>query len=163
MGVVPIAKAHQTAKEEGLDLVEVAPTADPPVCRVLDYGKYKYDQTKKDKKARKGQKGLLKEVRFRPKIEEHDLQAKLRKVRALLQQGNKVMLSVRFRGREIVYPEHGWKVLQRVAGELKGEASVSSQPSKNSRNIALTLTPTTSQKTEESKKDAKAQDTQGSE
>lgn len=160
---MPVAKAQQTAKEEGLDLVEVAPTADPPVCRVLDYGKYKYDQTKKDKKARKGQKGLLKEVRFRPKIEEHDLQAKIRKVRALLQQGNKVMLSVRFRGREIVYPDLGWKVLQRVAGELKGEATASSQPSKNNRNIALTLTPVASQKTEESKKDAKAQDTQGSE
>jgi translation initiation factor IF-3 len=150
------------ARDESLDVVEVAPTADPPVCRLLDYGKYKYEQTKKEKKTRKGQKGLLKEVRFRPKIEEHDLQAKIRKTRALLQQGNKVMLSVRFRGREIVYPELGWKVLQRVAGELKGEATAASQPSKNNRNIALTLSPISSRKTEESNKHAEAQDTQGS-
>jgi len=110
------------------------------VCRLLDYGKYKYEQTKKERRAKKSQKvGLLKEVRFRPKIEEHDLQAKIRTVRKLLEEGNKVKVLVRFRGREVIYPELGWKVLKKVAEALKEEAVASNQPTKNPRSIALTL------------------------
>ena len=103
LGILPIFEALQIARERGLDLVEIAPTASPPVCRLLDYGKYKYEQTKKERKVRKSQRvGLLREVRFRPKIEEHDLQAKIRTVKKLLEEGNKVRVRVRFRGREVI-------------------------------------------------------------
>lgn len=136
--------------------MEVAPTASPPVCRLLDYGKYKYEQTKKEKRKKRGQRGLLREVRFRPKIEEHDLQAKIRKVRELLEEGNKVRVSVRFRGREIIYPELGWKVLQKVAEALKEEAVASDHPVKDARNIALTLSPIPARRSKEAKLDAKA-------
>jgi len=160
VGTLPTSKALQLARERELDLVMVAPNTQPPVCRLLDYGKYKYDQIKKDKKVRKGQKGLLREVRLRPKIEEHDLQAKINKTRELLAEGNKVKITVRFRGREIVYPELGWQVLKRVAEALKDEAVASSQPSKDARNIALTLAPVATKKTrEEATEDAKAEDT----
>ena len=159
---MPTQKALQLAREQELDLVMVAPNSEPPVCRLLDYGKYKYEQIKKDKKAHKGQKGLLREVRLRPKIEEHDLQAKIKKTRELLEEGNKVKITVRFRGREIVYPELGWQVLKRVAEALKDEAVASSQPSKDARNIALTLAPVSAKKHHEEKHDAKTEDSQGS-
>jgi len=145
------------AREHDLDLVEVAPTANPPVCRLLDYGKYKYEQTKKERKAKKSRKvGLLKEVRFRPKIEEHDLQAKIRTVRKLLEEGNKVKVLVRFRGREVIYPELGWKVLKKVAEALKEEAVASDHPVKDQRSIAITLSASSARKSIKVKSDAKA-------
>jgi translation initiation factor IF-3 len=162
VGTLPIAKALQLAQEQELDLVMVAPNSAPPVCRLLDYGKNRYEQMKKEKKSHKGQKGLLREVRLRPKIEEHDLLAKIKKARELLAEGNKVKISVRFRGREVVYPELGWQVLKRVAEALKDEALASSQPSKDARNIALTLAPVAAKKTQEAKQDAKTENTQGS-
>ena len=163
LGSLPTSKALQIARERDLDLVMVAPNSVPPVCRLLDYGKYKYEQLKKDKKVRKGQKGLLREVRLRPKIEEHDLQAKISKTRELLAEGNKVKITVRFRGREIVYPELGWQVLKRVAEALKDEAMASSQPSKDARNIALTLAPLAPKNAQEDgKEDAEVEDTQRS-
>lgn len=155
--MLPLSKALQIALEHELDLVEVAPTASPPVCRLIDYGKYKYEQTKKERGKKRGQKAsLLREVRFRPKIEEHDLQAKLRKVRELLEGGNKVRVLVRFRGREVVYPELGWNVLRKVAESLKEEAVAADHPSKDKRHIALTLFPISARKPEEAKSDAKA-------
>lgn len=157
MGVLPLPKALQIASEHELDLVEVAPTASPPVCRLVDYSKYKYEQAKKKRKGKRGQKAsLLREVRFRPKIEEHDLQAKIRKVRELLEGGSKVRVLVRFRGREVIYPELGWKVLRKVAESLKEEAVASDHPSKDKRHIALTLFPISARKPEEAKSDAKA-------
>ena len=158
MGILPLQRASQIAQEHGLDLVEVSPTASPPVCRILDYGRYKYEQLKKERKAKKGQKGLLKELRLRPKIEEHDLQAKIRTARKLLEEGNKLRLIVRFRGREIVYPELGWKVLQKVSEALKELATVSNHPIADKTNIALTLSPIATRKSTEAKTDAKAQD-----
>lgn len=155
--MLPLSKALQIALEHELDLVEVAPTASPPVCRLIDYGKYRYEQTKKERRKKRGQKAsLLREVRFRPKIEEHDLQAKLRKVRELLEGGNKVRVLVRFRGREVVYPELGWNVLRKVAESLKEEAVAADHPSKDKRHIALTLFPISARKPEEAKSDAKA-------
>jgi len=137
--VVPLPKALQIAYERGLDLVQVASTMSPPVCRLLDYGKYKYEQTKKERKAKRGQRvGLLKEVRFRPKIEEHDLQAKIKTTKKLLEEGNKVKLMLRFRGREIIYPELGWKVLRKVA-EASQELAVVSSSVNDQRSIALIL------------------------
>lgn len=162
MGTLLIAKALQVAQERELDLVMVAPNSVPPVCRLVDYGKFKYEQLKKEKKGRKSQKGLLREVRLRPKIEEHDLQDKIRKTRELLTEGNKVKITVRFRGREIVYPELGWQVLKRVAEALKDDAIATSQPSKDARNIALTLAPLPSKKTQEAKQNAETEDSQGS-
>ena len=129
--------------------------ANPPVCRLLDYGKYKYEQSKKERRAKRSQKvGLLKEVRLRPKIEEHDLQAKIRTTKKLLEQGNKVKLVLRFRGREIVYPELGWKVLREVAEASKDIAVVSSSTN-DQRSIALVLSPVSLKKTKETETDAK--------
>jgi translation initiation factor IF-3 len=146
----------QVAQERGLDLVEVSPTVIPPVCRLLDYGKYKYEQSKKERRVKKSQKvGLLKEVRFRPKIEEHDLQAKIRTIRKLLEEGSKVRVLVGFRGREVIYPELGWKVLQRVAEALKEEAIASDHLVKDKRHITLTLSPSFAKKSTGVKSDAK--------
>jgi translation initiation factor IF-3 len=157
LGVVPVQKALQIAYESGLDLVQVASTTTPPVCRLLDYGKYKYEQTKKERKAKKGKKvGLLKEVRLRPKIEEHDLLAKIRTTRKLLEEGNKVKLMLRFRGREIIYPELGWKVLRKVAEASQGIAVVSNSVHEGN-NIALVLSPVSQRKSKEKETDAKTQ------
>ncbi len=154
---MPLYRALQIAEEHDLDLVAVAPTAVPPVCRLLDYGKYKYEQTKKERKAKKGQRvGLLREVRLRPKIEEHDLQAKVRTIRKLLDEGNKVRLVIRFRGRENIYPELGWKVLRKVTEALKEASVASDHPVTNPRSIALTLSPLPTKKTKEVTSDAKA-------
>ncbi len=156
MGILPRLEALKAAQERGLDLVEIAPSATPPVCRLLDYGKYRYEQAKKERKVKKGQKiGVLKEVRFRPKIEDHDLQAKIRTVRKLLAEGSKVKISVRFRGREIIYPEMGWKVLKRVAEALKEEAIASNQPVKDRRSIALTFSAPSTKKSTKVESNAK--------
>ncbi len=159
MGVVPLLRALQIAQEHGFDLVAVSPTTVPPVCRLLDYGRYKYEQTKKERKQKKSLKvGLLKEVRLRPKIEEHDLQAKIRTVRKLLEEGSKIRLVVRFRGREVIYPESGWRVLRRVSDALKEVAVVSDHPARDARNIALTLSPLPTKGVKETKKNAETQD-----
>lgn len=159
---MPLQRALQIAQERGFDLVAIAPKATPPVCRVLDYGKYKYEQTKKERKAKQGQKAtLLREVRFRPQIDEHDLQVKIEKAKELLEGGNKVRIWLRFRGREIIYPEHGWKVLQKVAETLKEIATVSN-PINDARNIALVLTPVPARKSKEAKTNAKTQNSQRS-
>lgn len=154
---MPIQKAMQIAFERGLDLVQVASTMSPPVCRLLDYGKYKYEQTKKERKAKKGQRvGLLKEVRLRPKIEEHDLQAKIKTTKKLLEEGNKVRLFLRFRGREVIYPELGWGVLRKVAEALKEVAVVTSSTNEE-RTIALVLSPASQKKYKETVTDAKTE------
>ena len=154
LGVVPLQKALQIAYERDLDLVQVASTATPPVCRILDYGKYKYEQTKKERKVKRGQRvGLLREVRFRPKIEEHDLQAKIRTTKKLLEEGNKVKAVLRFRGREVVYPELGWKVLRKVTEALK-EVAVVSNSVNDARTIAVVLSPVSLKKPKETGTDA---------
>jgi len=153
--VVPLQKALQIAYEHGLDLVQVASTMSPPVCRILDYGKYKYEQTKKERKAKRGQKiGLLKEVRLRPKIEEHDLQAKIKTTKKLLEEGNKVRLVLRFRGREVIYPELGWNVLRKVA-EASREMAVISNSVNDERSIAVVLSPVSQKKPKETGTNAK--------
>jgi translation initiation factor IF-3 len=142
IGIVPIQKALQAANEAGLDLVEVSPTAVPPVCRIMDYGKYKYDQTKKERKSRHSQKGgLLKEVRIRPRVGIHDLETKIKTARRLLEEGDKVKITVMFRGREISHPELGVKALQQVAEGLKDIAGIDGSPSLDGRFIHVVLTP----------------------
>jgi len=142
LGVMPLAKALQIARERSFDLVEVAPTAVPPVCRLLDYGKYKYEQAKKERKVRKGQKiGLLKEIRLRPRIKEHDLNAKINIMKKLLEDGDKVKVFVIFRGREVTHPEHGWRILKKVAEDLKGIGIIDGSPVVEDTNMSLTVLP----------------------
>lgn len=140
--MLPLEKALQVAREQGLDLVEVAPTSVPPVCRLLDYGRFRYEQTKKERKARKSQRsGLLKEIRVRPRVKDHDLETKIKVARKLLADGDKVRVFVVFRGREITHPELGLKVLQKVADDLKDVATLDGSPSLDGRIMNLVLTP----------------------
>lgn len=142
LGVMILVQAREVAKSQGLDLVEVAPTAIPPVCRMLDYGKYKYEQAKKEREARKGQKlALVREIRLRPKIGDHDFNSKARSARKLLDQGDKVKVVVMFRGREITHPELGWQLLQRMAETVKDVASVEGQPLMEERRMNIVLVP----------------------
>jgi len=142
VGVLPIEKAQQMANEKGLDLVEVAPTATPPVCRILDYGKYRYEQTKKEKKVRSGQRsGLLKEIRVRPQVKDHDLGIKINLAKKFILEGDKVRVFVVFRGRQMVHPELGIRVLQKVAADLKGIAQLDGQPVHEGRIMSLILSP----------------------
>jgi len=147
LGIMPLYRAREVARENNLDIVEVAPTAMPPVCRLMDYGKYKYEQTKKEREARKSQKvSLLREVRLRPKIDNHDFEAKTRSVRKLLGDGNKVRVTVMFRGREVTHPEIGLRLLQRMAESLEGAASVEKQPLMDGRRMTMILSSTAIQK-----------------
>lgn len=130
------------ARERGLDLVEVAPNANPPVCRILDYGKFKYEQAKKEREAHKHQKqATLREVRFKPKIGTHDVDFKTKVVKKLLEGGDKVKVSVMFRGREITHPEIGRELLLRISGNLKDAAVVERQPSMEGRFMNMYLAP----------------------
>jgi len=147
LGVMPLSQARETARKHNLDLVEVAPTAVPPVCRLLDYGKYKYEQAKKEQEARKNQKvSLLREVRLRPKIGDHDFEAKARIAKKLLANGDKVKVTIMFRGREITHPELGWKLLQRMIESLKDVASLERQAVTEGRRMDIILAPAATQK-----------------
>ena len=149
LGIMPLYQALEIARGHNLDLVEVAATAVPPVCRLLDYGKYKYEQNKKEREARKSQKvSLLREVRLRPKIGNHDFEAKARLARKLLNEGDKVNVAILFRGREITHPEIGQRLLQRMAESLKEVASVDRQPLMDGRRMNIILSPTVTHKTE---------------
>lgn len=141
LGVMPVKKALDIAKEHGLDLVEVAGGSSPSVCRILDYGRYRYEQTKKERKARQGQRSGLKEIRIRPRVQEHDLETKIRLAKRLLQEGDKVKLNVVFRGREITHPELGLRALQKVTDGLKDVAGIDGSPSLEGRMMNLVLTP----------------------
>ena len=142
VGVVPLREALALAEERGLDLVEVAPNAVPPVCRVLDYGKYRYEQTKKEREARKHQKQAeLKEVRLKPKTDDHDLDIKAKQARKFLLAGDKVKFTVRFRGREMAHPDIGREMLERIAEELRDVATVEQRPLMEGRALSLMLAP----------------------
>ena len=142
LGVMPTIKALQIAMEQNLDLVEVASTSEPPVCRLLDYGRYRYEQTKKQRKGRQGQRAsLLKEIRIKPRVQEHDLETKIRLARRMLEEGDKVRVFVVFRGREITHPELGLKALQKVAEGLKNVAGFDGSPSMEGRIMSLVLSP----------------------
>jgi translation initiation factor IF-3 len=154
LGVMPLLQAREVARNHSLDLVEVAPTAVPPVCRLLDYGKYKYQQAKKERGAKKGQRAsLVREVRLRPKIGDHDFEAKVRSAKKLLGEGDKVKVTVMFRGREITHPELGWKLLQRMAESLKEESSVEGQPLLSGRRMNVVLVPSVAVKTKKAKEE----------
>ena len=147
LGIMPLSQALETARKHSLDLVEVAATATPPVCRLLDYGKYKYEQAKKEREARRSQKvSLLREVRLRPKIGNHDFEAKARSARKLLDGGDKVKVTILFRGREVTHPEIGLKLLQRMAESLNEVASLERQPAMDGKRMSIILAPAVIQK-----------------
>jgi len=140
---MPVAQALGVAREADLDLVEVAPNADPPVCRVLDYGKYKYEQSKKERDAHKHQHHVvLREVRFKTKIDAHDVGFKARTAEKLLREGDKVKVSVMFRGREITHPQIGRDLLDGIYERLKEVAAVERPPTMEGRFMSMILTPT---------------------
>jgi translation initiation factor IF-3 len=142
LGIVPIETARQLAQERELDLVEVAPQAQPPVCRLMDYGRYKFEQLKKDKEARREHNVIvMKEMKLRPKISEHDFQTKFGYVRNFLGEGDKVKLTIMFRGREMVHQEFGRKLLDRMAEELKEVAAIERNPLVEGRNMTMILSP----------------------
>lgn len=143
MGVIPFPDAMTRAREAGLDLVEVDANGNPPVCRLLDYGKWKYEQAKKERDARKHQRGtMVHEVRLRPRTGQHDIDLKVRTVERLLAEGDKVKLSVMFRGREMSHPEVGQDVLDRALARLGEVASVEKPPGMEGRFLSVILTPT---------------------
>lgn len=142
MGVLPLDEALKLAQERELDLVEVAPNSVPPVCRLLDYGKFRYLQTKREREARRTRKTTeLAEVRFRPRIGAHDLDSKVGKIRELLDEGTKVRVSVMFRGREITHPELGVKILRNVAETLKDVSKLQRAPAMEGRYMVIHLSP----------------------
>lgn len=142
-GIIPIDQALEMARESGTDLVEIAPNANPPVCKILDYGKYKFEQEKRLKESRKKQKQLrLKEIRMQPKIEKHDLAFKSKHVQEFLDEGNKVKVTIRFRGRELAHTELGRVVLDKVLENLEeGSFSVDRTPAMEGRFMSMILAP----------------------
>ena len=142
VGILPIEQALSMAEELGLDLVEVAPMARPPVCRIMDYGKFKYEEQRKAREARKKQHQIqLKEVKMRPGIEEHDFEFKTRHARRFLEEGNKVKVTMMFRGRQMAHPEIGRQVLENVMKELSDVSKVEMNPTMEARSMSMVLVP----------------------
>lgn len=140
--VVSAAEALEFAREADLDLVEVAPQSDPPVCRVMDYGKFKYEQDKKQREARKQQKTIeIKEIRLRPKTTDHHKLFKIRDAKRWLEEGKKVKVRIRFRGREITYPEIARELLDSIAEELEEFAEIEQRPNMEGRTMLMVLAP----------------------
>lgn len=142
IGIISTREAMDMARERDLDLVEVAPNATPPVCRLMDYGKFRYEQTKKEREARKNQKQVeLKEIRLKPRTDTHDLQVKANNARRFLEDGHKVKFSVRFRGREIAHPEIGREMLEQLAEDLREYAAVDQRPQLEGKAFSMILSP----------------------
>jgi len=142
VGIVPIARAQQIATDANLDLVEVAPDARPPVVRIMDYGKWRYEQEQKAKQARKHQSQIvIKEIKFRPKIDPHDYATKKGHVERFLRHRDKVKITIMFRGRELLHPERGEAILLRLAEELSDIALIESRPNLDGRNMVMMLSP----------------------
>jgi len=142
LGVISLTDALAEAAKAGLDLVEVSPTAAPPVCRIMDYGKFRYQQSKKVQVSKKSQTVIqVKEIRLRPKTEEHDLEVKVKHVRKFLEQHNKVKISMMFRGREIAYTDIGRKIMEDIKNTLADGCVIDQQPKLEGRNMIMILSP----------------------
>ena len=142
MGIFPLEEALRVARRRDLDLVEVAPHATPPVCRLLDYGKYIYELAKRERKARRSQRATeIKEIRLRPKTDDRDVEIKVKRIRQFIKEGFKVKVRVRFRGREITYPEIGQGLLERIAADLEDVAIVEQMPRMDGRSMLMILSP----------------------
>jgi translation initiation factor IF-3 len=141
-GVIPTHEAIALAREAGLDLVEISPNTNPPVTKILDYGKYKYQAQKKAAEARKKQKTVeVKEIKLRPGIDTHDYQVKMRSIRRFFEEGDKVKVTLRFRGREMAHQDLGYKLLQRVRDDVANLAKVEAEPMSEGRQIVMILAP----------------------
>jgi len=142
LGIMSFRDAYRIALEKDLDLVEIAPTAKPPVCKLMDYGKYKYEQAKREKEARKKSKTIdLKEVKLRPNIEDHDFETKARNAQRFLRDGDKVKVTIMFRGREITHPDQGKALCDRLAEYLKNDAVIEREAKLEGRNMVMILSP----------------------
>lgn len=142
VGVVSRNEALDMASDAGLDLVEIAPNADPPVCKILDFGKYKYEEQKKKNEAKKKQRVIeVKEVKFRPSIDDHDYEVKMRSMQKFIGEGDKVKVTMRFRGRELAHQELGMDVLMRVKGDLDAIAKVEQFPRMEGRQMTMVVSP----------------------
>lgn len=142
IGVMGIEAALARAAEEGMDLVEIAPQAKPPVCRIMDWGKYRFEQSKRAQAARRRQKQIqVKEVKFRPGTDDHDYEVKMRNLRRFIEEGNKVKVTVRFRGREMAHQDLGRDLLNRVEGDMNDEVVVEQRPRMEGRQMAMMLAP----------------------
>ncbi len=142
VGVVSPARALEMAEEAGLDLVEISPNATPPVCKIMDFGKYKYETQKKEAEARKKQKIIeIKEVKFRPNTDTHDYEVKMRSVLKFLENGDKVKVTLRFRGREMAHQDLGRNLLERVAGDITEHGKVDNMPKMEGRQMVMMLSP----------------------
>lgn len=142
LGIVKLAEAFRLSDENDVDLVEIAPNANPPVCRLMDYGKFKYQEQKKAHEARLKQKIIqVKEVKFRPQTDENDYQTKMRKLREFLAEGDKAKVTMRFRGREMAHQEFGLRLLERIKAELEDAAVVESWPKLEGRQMVMVLAP----------------------
>ena len=141
-GTVPIAAALAAAQEVGLDLVEISPNASPPIVKILDYGKYKYQEQKKAAEARKKQKTVeIKEIKMRPNIDTHDYEVKMKSVRRFFEEGDKVKITLRFRGREMAHQDIGAKLLERVKNEMADVSKVESEPMLEGRQMIMVMAP----------------------
>ena len=142
LGVLSLTDALAEATRAGLDLVEVSPTAAPPVCRIMDYGKFRYQQSKKSQVSKKSQTVVqVKEIRLRPKTEEHDLEVKVKHIKKFLEQHNKVKISMMFRGREIAYTDIGRKIMEDIKSTLEDGCAIDQQPKLEGRNMIMILSP----------------------
>ena len=141
-GVMPVASALEAAEEAGLDLVEIVPNADPPVVKILDYGKYKFQEQKKKNEARKRQKVVeIKEIKLRPQIDTHDYEVKAKAMHRFFEEGDKVKVTLRFRGREMAHPDLGMKLLQQVKADFEPVAKVEHEPKMEGRQMIMILAP----------------------
>ncbi len=142
MGVITLEEALAYAEKAGLDLVEVSPTAEPPVCKIMDYGKYRYKQSKKLHDARKSQTVIhVKEIRLRPKTEEHDVQVKVKHIKKFLENHDKVKISMMFRGREIAFTEIGRKLMEEIKSQLADDSMIDQEPRLEGRNMVMIVSP----------------------
>lgn len=166
LGIMSIKDALALAKEEGSDLVEIVPTAEPPVCKIINYGKYKFDIQKKSKEAKKKQKSVqLKEIKMRPQISIHDYNFKIKHIREFLDEGNKVKITIMFRGREMAHTEFGYDLINKIIQDLENEASTEKPAKLEGKNLSAVLNPmkmkkTSSSDAEESSKKEVSEDTE---
>jgi translation initiation factor IF-3 len=157
VGIMPVPQALDLAYQSGLDLIEIAPQASPPVCRIQDYGKYRFEQTKREKEARRAQKKVeIKEIRLRPKTGENDIMVRLRAARRFLEEGAKVKVWLRFRGREVTHPELALAVLERIAKELSDISIIEQRAAREGRTMLMVLAPSPGKKRKPESRPAEA-------
>lgn len=142
IGVIPVQDAQRRAESAGLDLVEVSPNANPPVCKIIDYGKFRYDQTKREKESKKAQHVIkVKEIKVRPNIDTHDMETKMRHAREFLEKGNKVKFTCMFRGREMAHTEFGEELMNKIMAGLEDVATVETPPKRFGRILSMVMAP----------------------